>query len=291
MKSRRTVILIVAVVVGAIAAFGLLNYVRNVEGSVYDNAQPETVWVVRQGVPKGTSAEQALTQGLLAQTQIPASFRPATAVVDPSTELAGLVAVTDLPANATVVAGNFVAPKVVNTGITDRLKEQGLVTVTFSVDQVRGAAYLIEPGDYVNILEVKSVAAASSEGQSASAGANSGNSNPYNYVSRYVYQRVQVLAIDKTLTPDLGQTSAAGAKSGSADSQARNGGMITLAVPPEAVQTILSIGMENLYLSLIPDSYSPKPLAPLDYSKSLLPAADPNQLTPYGPKGDAKAAQ
>ncbi len=41
----------------------------------------------------------------------------------------------------------------------------------------------------------------------------------------------------------------------------------------------------------MPDSYAPKPLAPLDYSKTVLPAADANQLTPYGPKGDAKAAQ
>ena len=125
MNSRRTVILIVAVVVGAIAAFGLLNYVRNVEGSVYDNAAPEQIWVVRTPIPKGTPAEQAIDQNLIYQTEIPATFRPSTAIVDPQLELAGLVAVTDLPANAPLVTGNFVSTNVVNTGITDRLEEKG----------------------------------------------------------------------------------------------------------------------------------------------------------------------
>ena len=93
MNSRRTVILVVAVVVGAIASFGLLNYIRNVEGSVYENAEPETVWVVQRPIAKGTSIDQVLNQGLIGESEIPASFRPATAIVDPETELAGLVAV------------------------------------------------------------------------------------------------------------------------------------------------------------------------------------------------------
>lgn len=288
MNSRRTVILIVAVVVGAIASFGLLNYIRNVEGSVYDNAEPETVWVVRLPIVKGTTAEQAINQNLIYQTEIPGSFRPATAIVDPEIELAGLVAVTDLPVNAPLVTGNFVAPSVLNTGITDRLEEKGLVTVTFSVDQVKGAAYLIEPGDFVNVLSVKPIAESGDE-----SGQPTGDSPvdlggglfalpvngsaSYDYISRYVYQRAEVLAIDKALTPDLGETA------DQAEGTPRNGGMITLAVPPDAVQTILSVGMENVYLSLVPSTYQPVPLPPIDYSNETLPGEDGARLTPYGP--------
>lgn len=283
MKSRRTVILIVAVVVGAIASFGLLNYIRNVEGSVYDDAEPQTVWVVQQGIAKGTPAEQAISQGLLTKGEIPASFRPATAIVDPETELAGLVAVTDLPANATVVAGNFVTPTVVNTGITDRLQEKGLTTVTFSVDQVKGAAYLIEPGDYVNVLALianTAPAAQTTEGAAPTAGASG---TTWNFVTRYVYQKAEVLAIDKSLTPDLGESTDEEA------SAPANAGMITLAVPPEAVQTILSVGTDNLYLSLVPSDYQPTPIPPLDYSSDTLPGEDGSKLTPYGPDGASKA--
>ena len=284
MNSRRTVILIVAVVVGAIASFGLLNYIRNVEGSVYEDAEPETVWVVRRPIAKGTTADQAINQALIYQTDIPASFRPATAIVDPDTELAGLVAVTDLPANAPLVTGNFVAPSVINTGITDRLEEKGLVTVTFSVDQVKGAAYLIEPGDFVNMISVKSLGQGNGNADQQPAEGEIPATKPvdvvdkvaiYDYITRYVYQRAEVLAIDKALTPDLGEAA------DEAEGASRNGGMITLAVPPEAVQTVLSVGTENIYLSLVPPSYEPSELPPIDYLDSILPGEDPERLTPY----------
>ncbi len=284
MKSRRTVILIVAVVVGAIASFGLLNYIRNVEGSVYDDAEPQTVWVVQQGIAKGTPAQQAISQGLLTKGEIPASFRPATAIVDPETELAGLVAVTDLPANATVVAGNFVAPTVVNTGITDRLQEKGLTTVTFSVDQVKGAAYLIEPGDFVNVLAlIPNTAPAAQTTEAGAAPIEGAAGTTWNFVTRFVYQKAEVLAIDKALTPDLGETAE------EETTAPANAGMITLAVPPDAVQTILSVGTDNLYLSLVPSDYAPVPMPPIDYGSDTLPGEDPSKLTPYGPAGASKA--
>ena len=290
MNSRRTVILIVAIVVGVIAAFGLLNYVRNVEGTVYDNAEPETVWVVRSPIAKGTPIEQAVDQGLMEESLIPASYRPATAVVQPKTELAGLVAITDLPANATVVQGYFVAPSVVNTGITDRLEEKDLVTVTFSLDQVKGAAYLIEPGDYVNILQVKSVLADAAvtvgsegaEAESTTSNANATN-NTWDYISRYVFQKAEVLAIDQVLTPELGESTTADGETPAA--APGNSGMITLAVPPEAVPLVLSAGLENLYLSLVPRDYVPVPLPPSIYDEKIFPGEDPDRLTPYGPLG------
>lgn len=290
MNSRRTVILIVAVVVGAIASFGLLNYIRNVEGSVYENAEPETVWVVRRPIAKGTSVDQVLNQGLIGEAEIPASFRPATAIVDPETELAGLVAVTDLPANAPLVTGNFVAPSVVNTGITDRLEERGLTTITFSLDQVKGAAYLLEPGDFVNILSVKRLGEVVVETTTEIDGDGTpvieidSQTKTYDYDARYVYQAVEILAIDKSLTPDLGEST------NEEEAATRNSGMITLAVPPDAAQVLLSVGLENLYLSLVPPGYEPFELPPVDFDNQVLPGEDPDLLTPYS-KLDAANAQ
>ena len=43
-------------------------------------------------------------------------------------------------------------PNVVATGVTDRLEEKDMVTLTFTMGQVNAAAYLIEPGDFVNML-------------------------------------------------------------------------------------------------------------------------------------------
>ncbi len=284
MRSRRTVILIVAILVGAIASFGLLNYIRNVEGSVYDNAEPEMVWVVQLPIPKGTPAEQVLNQNMIVEAEIPASFRPATAIVDPVAELAGLVAVADLPPNAPLVTGNFVTPDVVNTGIVDRLEERGMVTVTFNLDQVKGAAHLVEPGDRVNVLSVQ--AAAGQEAGEATgdeiAGPEEGEpgllaegeTGAFNYEARYLYQGAEVLAVGQALAPDIGDNPEAG--------QAAAGGMLTLAVPPDAVQLILNVGVENLYLSLVPPGYVPEAWPSLD-EPELLPGEDDERLTPYGP--------
>jgi Flp pilus assembly protein CpaB len=197
--------------------------------------------------------------------------------------LAGRAATPDRPAHATVVAGNFVAPSVVNTGITDRLEEKGLTSVTFSVDQVKGAAYLIEPGDFVNVLSVlASTAQPATSGDDPAGPTGPATASTYNNVARYVYQKAEVLAIDKALTPDLGESAQ--------EAQApRNGGMITLAVPADAVQTILSVGLENLYLSLVPSDYQPVPLPPIDYNNQTLPGEDQSRLTPYGPDSAAKA--
>ncbi len=100
MNSRRTIILLVAIVVGAIASFGLLIYVRGLEDSANEDAALTTMWVVTQEIPRGMPGETAISGGFITQQEVPVQFKPSTAVEDPAVELASLVAVTDLPINA-----------------------------------------------------------------------------------------------------------------------------------------------------------------------------------------------
>ena len=295
MDSRRTIILVVAVVVGALAAVGLLNYVRNAESNAGEAGSPVDIWVVKQPIPKGTTAETAIEQQLIGQEEIPQKYRAATAIVEPTTELAGLVAVTDLAVNTQLVAGNFVSPTVIETGITDRLEDRGLVTVTFNVDQARGAAHLIEPGDFVNVLierdwstpffeedppiDLTERAAAELAAELESNDAiRPILTDLFPVESRVVYQKAEVLAVGDSLVPDIGQ------QPGADEIEERNEanrGLITLAVPPEAVQVILDVGRDNIYLSLVPDDYEPRPLLPLDPTTQVLPGESDGRLTPY----------
>lgn len=288
MNSRRIIILLVAVVIAAVASMGLLSYVRNLETEATDVYQLEEVWVVQDTIPRGTPAQQVISSGLIALQQVPVEFMPASAIKDPAVELAGLVAVTDLPPSSVVVSGNFVAPGVVNTGITDRLEERGMVTLTFSLGQVNAAAYLIQPGDYVNILttvgltEEAEEGATDSEGNVVSVDGEEFNreSALYNQDARYIYQQAEVLAVASALPSDLGEDTTA---EGEAAAGPPASGLITLALPPEAVQLMLSIGLDDLYLSLLPTNYEPQPLPPIDLDEFQLPGEDPERLTPYGP--------
>jgi Flp pilus assembly protein CpaB len=289
-SSRRMIILIVAIVVAALSAFGLLTYVRSIDDAAQAEDQAVQVWFVTTPIAKGTPASEVIEQRLINLDDIPVRFAPATAIKDPDEELKGFVAVTDLPPNTILVDGHFVSPNVVSTGITDRLAERDMVSVTFSVSQIGAAAYLVEPGDFVNILTefpvtrqeaVTTEDVATDEAQ-ASFGTDEfiydrSESEIFAYDVRYVYQKAEILAIDKRLTADLGEAAGTEAAGG-------NGGLITMAVPPEALQIILGIGKENLYLSLVPQNYEPYPLPPIDLRSEaeILPAEDATRLTPYG---------
>ncbi|MEM7274756.1 MAG: hypothetical protein AAF547_16850 [Actinomycetota bacterium] len=294
MNSRRTVILIVAVVVAAVAAVGILNYIERAETSAEEAAALVDVWVVKQPIPKGTPIEVAIETQLIGIEETAQELRPPTAVVDPAVELAGLVAMTDLPIDWPIVTGSFVSPKIVDTGITDRLEERGLVTVTFNVDQARGAAYLIEPGDFVNVMVEREWSTPFFEDdppidptpqaltELAEELEEHDSVRPiltdlYPIESRVVYQKAEVLAIGDSLVPDIGQTRA----EGEVEQPVANQSLVTLAVPPEAVQVILNVGRENIYLSLVPDDYEPRPLLPLDPTVQVLPGESTDRLTPY----------
>ena len=295
MNSRRTVILLIAIVVSAVSALGLSRYVQGLESDVYGDAVLDQAWVVQSQIPKGTPAEQAVAQGLVEQVEVPVEFIPSTAIKQPNTELNNLVAVVDLPAGSMLVAGNFVAPNVLSTGITDRLEERDMVTVTFPIDQVAGVAGFIQPGDFVNMLVVRPLGLGE-EGEEdvdpeeiVNGGTSDGdialeefyeNEVPASledslYVenARYFYQKAEVLAVGNSLPLDLGETAAE-------ETAAATGGVITLAVPPDVVQHVIAVGFENLYLSLVPPTYEPEPLLPMDITELFYPAED-DRLTPY----------
>jgi Flp pilus assembly protein CpaB len=292
-SSRRTLTLIVALVLGGLAAFGIYGYVGGLEEQAYQKAERVEVWVVNSPITKGTSAEAALNEGLIGKRLVPVDVRPTTFISDPTVDLIGLVAVTDLPVNAIIVAGNFVAPSVATTGITNRLEEEGLVTFTLSVDQVRGVAGMLSPGDEVNIIVTRNLEV---DGGTGPDGEPTGGTQrvypsgivrpgpggvgvevsglPYANSARMVYQKVRILAIGTQLAPGLGDADA------EAVNQAVAQGLITLAVPPEAVLRLAALDPNSIYLSLVPKNYEPVPLLPID-STEVLPGEDPGRLTPY----------
>lgn len=299
MSSRRTIILIVALVISAVSVFGIFNYVQGVEEAASAEQETGTYWVVAVEIPKGTDIERVVAEGMLVEVDVPLELRPATYITDPGTELAGRVAVITLHPNVAIVQGLFLAPDVLATGITERLAKLGLVSVTVSVDQVKSAAYQIAPGDYVNVLSYFEYDKPEGPSQAdvpldqrtdIAYGRNRDAITAFGADVRYVYQNVEVLAVDQELTPQLGDSEdAEGDVTG--PEPVTNRGLITLAVPPEAVQMILSIGFDQLYFSLVPQNYEPRAIEPIDIDLDLLPGEIVEQLTPYGPNGRSDADQ
>ena len=97
--------------------------------------------------------------------------------------------------------------------------------------------------------------------------------------SRYVFQRLEILAIGARQTLAPGQTS-----TGAITPQ---GGAITFAVPSEAAQLLASIKADDVYLTLLPEDYEATPMRALtiELLEGPTPAEIPSCLTPYGPDG------
>jgi Flp pilus assembly protein CpaB len=248
-SSRRTLILVAAILIGVVAAFGLYQYVQKVEEDAKPN--PVTVYVIKNPIARGTSFETA--EASIVEKTIPAEFRPESYVTNKA-ELANKVAITDLAANQVLVQNMFVNANVATTSFRDRLTDPTLVAIAVPVDGVRGLAGYLQGGDLVNIL--------------VSAGGASAEAAP-----------------SETIDPLPGEP--VKEEDGTA-SGTTLGGSVVLLVPADVAQRLAAVDPADLYFTLVADDWAPTAIGPIPQEEldgALLPGEDPSRLTPYGPAG------
>ena len=243
MAARRRLIVAAAIALALLAGLSTFLYLRGLERRAFDDAELVEVFVVSADVPKGLPGDQAIATNIKA-SRIPAKFRPSTALTSLEA-IKGKVALTTLSVNTVIVEGQFVDPRQAQVTFSQRIPA-GNVAVTVSVDQVRGVAGLLVPGDRVNIL-------------AADAGAQ-----------RLLYQNVEIIAIGTTAAPQAGETAEV-ANPGS--------GLITFAVPPEAAARIVYATQQGggIYLTLVPPDNPAVPVPPVGANNLF-----GGSLTPYG---------
>ncbi|HEV3226835.1 MAG TPA: hypothetical protein VGZ52_08375, partial [Acidimicrobiales bacterium] len=267
--------------------------------------------------PKGLTGREAQAQGMIVAAKIPAEFKPATAIVD-SSIIQDKVAVANYATGQILVDGMFADPiesqitfagRVPNDcapaglGGSTTNKPVPCVGITISVDQTKGVAGVIVPGDYVNVLVLPKTdycKAAEANVPKHDGADNAIVSNPANpgqpgvpndggvticSPARYLYQAARVLFVDKTAVPQPGEVGTNAATPNGTAATSVNTGLITLEVPARAAQLIASVTPDSLYLTLLPANYTPEAIGNMNPFPSVLPGEDPNQLTPYGPQG------
>lgn len=242
---------IAAVVLGAIASFTLYRHLQGVENQVYGEARQVEVVVAGVDVPRGTGGDEAIASGLVTK-MMPAEFRPATAITAIES-VRGKIANLDIPAGTVVVENTFVDPSHAVVDTNAQLIPEGMVAVTISVDQVRGVAGLVRPGDKVNMI------------------VNDPNA-PETPTKQVLFQNVEVLFVGQTPAPQAGADPAAAAPADPA-----GGGILTLAVPPLAASKIAFVSDSGIYLTLVPPGNIPVPVPPVNGDNLLS-----DDLTPGG---------
>lgn len=286
MGSRKIMMLVGSILLGALAGFALLSYVSGVEQEVEQRAERVPVFVVNADIEAGTSANDVRATARIEERQIETQFRPSNAI-NSLDQIEGRVAVSNLAANQIIVAGMFDEPEAIETTFAD-LIQPSQIAFSFTIDRERAVAGMVEPGDFVDII-VREPYIPPADGADAFAVAAAEVNTPFDQPARFLYRGVRVLGVDDdivgvnpTVDPETGEEAAAPA-TGDGPLQ------ITIAIPADAAQRLLSVNEENLILALLPDQWEPS--AVLNEIPDLieddvdLPGEDPSQITPYGENG------
>jgi Flp pilus assembly protein CpaB len=255
-------ILIGAVVIGGLAAFLILSYVRGVENRSDEANQLVEVVVAAGPIPKGTSADQAIEAEQVVLDKRRRQDLPANSVRR-FADIQGQIAALDLSGGEVVTTSMFISPTETN-GSRSASLDKGNVAVTISVDEAAGVAGLVQPGDNVNILARFCVGGESCDtvrGQEDLAASAGGNGVLLNKPASYVFQNVKVLAVGQS----LGQPVAAAAPSGdpaapTTTAPIAQSPLITVQLPPAEASLLASLRDSELYLTLNRPDYEPVPV-------------------------------
>lgn len=280
--------------------FLIYGYVKGIENGVSVDSAPVGVYVARELIPRGTEGSVAISGSQIVPTEIPQKFRPTTAIQTPDA-IQKKVALFPIAQNTVIVEGMFVDPQVTSISFRQRLKNKNHVAISISVDNVRGVGGFLVPGDQVNMMVlqdnnkiVDAINSTDTEKKKPVWLGDFGVIKPVDAqnlvkvggpqwifldkTARYMYQKVQILAVGSSQLQTAGEQAADTSKAATANN---NSGVITFNVPPEAAQWIVSGQEKGFYLSLVADGYAPQKLPPLPVFTDVLPGEDPGKYCPY----------
>lgn len=269
MSARRTLIIIVALALGAVAAIVTVLYVNSAQSRANNNAKLVAVYQVSKDIPKSSTGDAAISSGSIVRTSIPRKFYPNTAVTDIN-EIKGKITPAELVPGQILVSNQFVEPSVAATSFGGTELKPGEVAITVSLSGANAVAGLIQPGDMVDLMGVFQPSD------------KSGNPLPGGKQVQYAhffYQNVRVIAVGTQAAPTPGQTQTTAAPTS-------GGGLYTLALPPEAAERIVLASQQaTLIAALVPPNNNPVaiPVVPGAQVDSANPVvAGPPTLTPEG---------
>ena len=305
MSSRRTAILIGAIVIGVIAVLLIVRYVNDIENRVNADSAPSTVFVAKDTIPRGTDGTVAVDSQQIVSAEIPQKYRPSTAIQS-TDAVKQKVAVFNIAPNTVIVEGMFVDQSTVQISFRERLKNPKHVAISIQVEQVKGVGGFIVPGDEVNLMVTQNndnvkekLTAEPGEGPVTLPDLDEAGITPIppeniirnggaqwvlmEKTARVLYQKVQVLAVGQNQLLAPGESTGTTDETTDSTTQRNDTGLITFNVPPKAAQWIATwYGLEGgFYLSLVGKDYVPTPLLPLPIITNELPGEVEGQLTPY----------
>ena len=181
----------------------------------------------------------------------------------------------------------FDDPEAIETTFAD-LIEPNQIAFTIAIDSLRAVGGQVEPGDFVDIIVSSSFDAAPVAATGLDVFENTQQESVYTNPARFLYRGVRIVGIDSEF---VGQATEEGVAAAPAAAGALQ---ITLALPAESAQRILSVDPGELTLALHPEDWDPNDPQTGAIANNIpeliqlggdLPGENSQELTPYGPDG------
>lgn len=273
---RRTLVLIVALLLAAVAAYALWQFMSNVQQEAEADLEFRTVYRSADFIPEGTEGSLVISQERAVESKEEVRFLPANAIgTDEELRqvLTGRVAAGPISANQILTRDQWVELTAEIKPLAERIPE-GKQAITVSVDSVRGVNGFIEAGDRINIivtLEAPIQALAEevvSSGQTLTPEELAAIQEQVQseLITRFVMQGLPVLAVGKEIRPeeDVEQpvtvTTVATGEGGEQQQVEQNRGVLTLEVTPEeAERLVYTFENGSVWLTLVPVDFVPVP--------------------------------
>lgn len=247
MRSK-VAILIVALVLGGLAAVLAANYLGDARSTIEAESEPIEVLIASEDIPRGLSAEELLAEDLITLQEVPRRFVAAGAISSEKA-LEGRVLADPLSAGEQVTEGRFELPS--TAGLAYSIPGE-FVGLSIPVDEVQGVSGLVKPGDHVTLY--------------VTFDENQNDGTPA--ITRMLVADTKVLAVGAALRAEPASTNDEGSSDGGALATSRdenteedlNARTMTLAVnAADAERIVFAEEQGNVWCALLPATVTEVP--------------------------------
>jgi pilus assembly protein CpaB len=231
--SGRTIAIVAAVLLAAIATIAIVVYVRGIEQRAFEQAELVEVLVAQQDIDARTPATDAADAGQMATGRVPRTAVPEGAV-EGLDEIEGLVAVDRILEGEVILSQRWSEPDEAVSGLDI---PEGFEAISVQVGVPPGVAGHVRATDRVSLIaHVTGTTAEQEDGAEAAEETR----------AQYLLQDIEVLGV--------GQRTAADDEDGQESSQV----LLTVALEPEdAERLVFAINEAALHFTLLPEGAEP----------------------------------
>jgi Flp pilus assembly protein CpaB len=271
---RRTLVLIVALLLAGIAAFAVWQFLSNVEEEKEAELLLRAVYRVSGGtITEGTEGSLVLSQERAVASEEETRFLPDNAIgtlEELTATLTGRVAAGPISNNSILTTDQWVELTADIKPLAERIPE-GKQAITIGVDNIQGVNGFIEAGDRINVIvtltaPIEQIAeeVIASETLTPDELQALEDELEQGIISRFVLQGLPVLAVGSEIrvdeeAPETVTVTTVPVEGQEAAQQIQTG-VITLEVTPEEAERIVyTFSTGTVWLTLVPEDFVPVP--------------------------------